>query len=180
MLARSGVDKWPSHWHACNSTHAELHAYPCSLWLLFHSLLAHASEPEALPHLHAIVGYVTNFFGCKDCVGHFAVLAAGLEQGLIELGSRHRHGRDRAMIWLWQTHNKVNERLASECATPFSNHLHAPTIALSSPMRGTILQGINRFCFTALPGIRKSAMAFTLCMPEMPPGVTISRKAPRS
>ena len=32
--------------------------------------LAHSSEPDALPTLHTIIGYVTNFFGCQECVGH--------------------------------------------------------------------------------------------------------------
>ena len=125
MLSRSGIDAWPSAWLACNSTHAELHAYPCSLWLLFHSLIAHATEPDALPNLHAVVGYVTNFFSCKECAGHFAVLAAGLEQNIIEMASQHHHGRDRAVLWLWQAHNRVNERLAAEALSdsPASQYL---------------------------------------------------------
>ena len=108
MLVKANVEFWPSEWHACNSSHPELHAYPCSLWLLFHSLLAHQTEPDALPSLHAIVGYVTNFFSCKDCVGHFAVLAAGLEGELRAMASTHQHGRERAALWLWQAHNKVS------------------------------------------------------------------------
>ena len=57
---------------------------------------------------------MTNFFSCQECVGHFAVIAAGLEQNLMEMASQHRHGRDRAALWLWQAHNRVNERLAAE------------------------------------------------------------------
>ena len=113
LLTQSGVDAWPSSWHACNSSHAELHAYPCALWLLFHSLLAHASEPEALPSLHAVVGYVKEFFGCEDCRGHFMVLAAALEKDVREMASEHEHGRHRAALWLWQAHNHVNERLGA-------------------------------------------------------------------
>ena len=114
LLTQSAVDAWPSSWHACNSSHAELHAYPCALWLLFHSLLAHASEPEALPSLHAVVGYVKEFFGCEDCRGHFMVLAAALEKDVREMASEHEHGRHRAALWLWQAHNHVNERLGAE------------------------------------------------------------------
>lgn len=113
LLTQSGVDAWPSSWHACNSSHAELHAYPCALWLLFHSLLAHASEPEALPSLHAVVGYIKEFFGCEDCRGHFMVLAAALEKDVREMASEHEHGRHRAALWLWQAHNHVNERLGA-------------------------------------------------------------------
>ena len=76
---------------------------------------AHASEPDALPTLHAIVGYVTSYFGCSDCVGHFAVIAARLESDIRELSTHAHHGgRERAALWLWQAHNKVNDRLAAE------------------------------------------------------------------
>ena len=105
-------------WVGCNSSRPELHAYPCSLWLLFHTLVAHAPEPDALPTLHAIVGYVTNFFGCAECVGHFAVLAARLESDVRALAThRHRGGRERAALWLWKAHNTVSERLAAEALT---------------------------------------------------------------
>ena len=68
LLQRTGLgDATEMPWTACNSSRAELHAYPCALWLLFHTLLAHSAEPEAMPSLHAIVGYITNFFGCTDC-----------------------------------------------------------------------------------------------------------------
>ena len=107
-----------SGWVGCNSSRPELHAYPCSLWLLFHTLVTHSTEPEALPTLHAIVGYVTNFFGCSECAGHFAVLAARLEGDLRTLAAhKHRGGRERGALWLWKTHNAVNERLAAEALT---------------------------------------------------------------
>ena len=80
--------------------------------LLFHTLLAHSSEPDALPTLHTIVGYVTNFFGCADCVGHFAVLSARLETDIRELSTHTHHGgRERAALWLWQ----VPRRRAGAC-----------------------------------------------------------------
>jgi hypothetical protein len=74
---------------------------------------------DALPTLHSIVAYVTNFFGCTECVGHFAVLAARLETDVREMADvHHQHGgRARAALWLWQVHNKVNERLAAEALT---------------------------------------------------------------
>ena len=33
------------------------------------------------------------------------------------MAAEHQHGRDRAALWLWQAHNKVNERLAAEALT---------------------------------------------------------------
>ena len=39
MLETVGVDKWPQEWQACSSSNPALHAYPCSLWMLFHALV---------------------------------------------------------------------------------------------------------------------------------------------
>ena len=117
LLKRAGLSAPANEWVACNSSQPQLHAYPCSLWLLFHTLLAHASEPDALTTLQAITSYVINFFGCQECVGHFAVLAASLENNLRDMAMLHPKGRDRAALWLWTAHNKVNERLTSEEAS---------------------------------------------------------------
>ena len=143
-------------WVGCNSSRPELHAYPCSLWLLFHTLVAHAPEPDALPTLHAIVGYVTNFFGCKECVGHFAVLAARLESDLRALAAhKHRGGRERAALWLWKAHNSVSERLAAEAltdspATEFAEFAHEQW-----PPR-TLCQGCRELSGPPKAGVRPS------------------------
>jgi len=122
LLKRAGLSAPANEWVACNSSQPQLHAYPCSLWLLFHTLLAHASEPDALTTLQAITSYVINFFGCQECVGHFAVLAASLENNLRDMAMLHPKGRDRAALWLWTAHNKVNERLTSEEASVASRN----------------------------------------------------------
>ena len=138
MLEHSGFPDAPDEWLACNSSHVELHAYPCSLWLLFHTLLAHSSEPDALPTLHSIIGYVTNFFGCADCVGHFAVLSARLETDLRELATtgHHHGGRERAALWLWSAHNKVNDRLAAEALADTPTMKYAEFAKTQWPVRG--------------------------------------------
>ena len=48
MLDAVGVAEWPDEHVMCSSSRPELHAYPCSLWLLFHTLLAHAKAPRLL------------------------------------------------------------------------------------------------------------------------------------
>ena len=138
MLARSGFpEDTVDEWVGCASNHTELHGYPCSLWMLFHTLLAHSPEPEALPTLHTIIGYVTNFFGCADCVGHFAVLSAHLETDLRALSQqRHHGGRERAALWLWQAHNKVNDRLAAEALVDSPQMKYAEFAKIQWPPRG--------------------------------------------
>lgn len=78
--------------------------YPCSLWLLFHSLVAHSTDATALSALYAIRGYVDHFFGCDLCRRHFVGLFdAGPPKGVSSV--------DGAALWLWRAHNAVNHRL---------------------------------------------------------------------
>jgi len=62
----------------CTSAMPARHGYPCSLWLLFHTLLAHSSPEHAPQTLEAILRYVDVFFSCAECVAHFRSLALHL------------------------------------------------------------------------------------------------------
>lgn len=81
--------------------------YPCSLWTLFHTLLAN-SDRHAAPHvLAAVRAFVVNFFGCTECADHFDKMW------------HDDHGTDAhdafdANLWLWRAHNQVSRRLAHE------------------------------------------------------------------
>lgn len=69
-------------------------------------------------------------------VGHFAIIAARLEPELRELAGQHHHGgRDRAALWLWQAHNSVNERLASEALTDSPATAYAEYAKVQWPAR---------------------------------------------
>ena len=52
--------------------------YPCGLWLLFHTAIAHSPGVLAVDTLSTIVRYVSTFFGCEECAAHFDQLAANL------------------------------------------------------------------------------------------------------
>ena len=54
--------------------------------------------------LHAMKGYLTYFFGCRMCSDNFDKESVNLESSVGTL--------DESVIWLWQTHNRVNKRLA--------------------------------------------------------------------
>jgi thiol oxidase len=58
---------------------------------------------QNFPVLDAIQGYVKDFFGCKDCSGHFTKMIA--EDGALMISPI----KDQ-VIWLWKAHNKVNLR----------------------------------------------------------------------
>ncbi|EMP34484.1 Sulfhydryl oxidase 1 [Chelonia mydas] len=54
--------------------------------------------------LGAMRGYVWSFFGCRECAQHFEGMAA---ESMDKVRSV-----DRAVLWLWSRHNRVNARLA--------------------------------------------------------------------
>ncbi|XP_058130802.1 sulfhydryl oxidase 1 isoform X2 [Dasypus novemcinctus] len=101
------------NWVGCQGSEPHFRGFPCSLWLLFHFLTVQAArqniihpQETAKPQevLQAIRGYVRSFFGCQDCARHFERMAAASMHGVESL--------DKAVLWLWSAHNKVNARLA--------------------------------------------------------------------
>ena len=91
-------------WAACRGATDEARGYPCGLWLLFHTLVAHSVDASAVATLRAIRGYVQHFFGCNACARHFAGMAS--DEALEGIDRT-----DAAALWLWRAHNAVNMRL---------------------------------------------------------------------
>ncbi|XP_049632424.1 sulfhydryl oxidase 1 isoform X1 [Suncus etruscus] len=99
-------------WVGCQGSELHFRGFPCSLWLLFHSLTVQAARSQINPSqesakaqevLQAIRAYIRYFFGCRDCAGHFEQMA---------VASMHKvDTRDGAVLWLWSRHNRVNTRL---------------------------------------------------------------------
>eukprot|EP00929_Paragymnodinium_shiwhaense_P040003 TRINITY_DN20924_c0_g1_i1.p1 TRINITY_DN20924_c0_g1~~TRINITY_DN20924_c0_g1_i1.p1 ORF type:complete len:486 (-),score=54.09 TRINITY_DN20924_c0_g1_i1:328-1785(-) len=121
--------------------------YTCGLWSLFHilSLIAEAdNEVVPLPFdsapqesdeaesekgaaqrpvadsrlptsLRQIKRFVTHFFGCRDCATHFLESFELCDFGVCELSAADVSG---AALWLWQKHNAVTRRVASERGLP--------------------------------------------------------------
>ncbi|XP_016060499.1 PREDICTED: sulfhydryl oxidase 1 [Miniopterus natalensis] len=131
------------NWVGCQGSEPHFRGFPCSLWVLFHFLTVQATRQNVDPSqeaakaqevLQAIRGYVRFFFGCRDCAGHFEQMAAA---------SMHRvSSRDKAVLWLWSSHNKVNARLAgAPSEDPQFPKVQWPPRELCSPchneLRGT-------------------------------------------
>ncbi|CAB1434425.1 unnamed protein product [Pleuronectes platessa] len=102
-------------WVGCQGSRAGLRGYPCSLWTLFHVLsVQHEATPtalentglesEAAPVLQVMRRYIRTFFGCEQCGRHFEQ-AASLSVDAVRDGGQQ-------VLWLWNQHNMVNERLA--------------------------------------------------------------------
>ncbi|XP_039200982.1 sulfhydryl oxidase 2 [Crotalus tigris] len=104
-------------WVGCQGSQVGLRGYTCSFWKIFHSLTVQAAaQPRALLNtgfednprvvLQVMQRYVQDFFGCRACADHFAEMA-GASLGLVK-------SWDEAVLWLWETHNVVNARLAGD------------------------------------------------------------------
>uniref|UniRef100_A0A8B9FJP6 Sulfhydryl oxidase n=1 Tax=Amazona collaria TaxID=241587 RepID=A0A8B9FJP6_9PSIT len=102
-------------WVGCQGSRPELRGYTCSLWKLFHTLTVQAAlQPKALINtglednpqivLQVMRRYIQHFFGCKACAEHFEEMAKESMDSVQTL--------DKAVLWLWEKHNVVNNRLA--------------------------------------------------------------------
>ncbi|XP_068921543.1 sulfhydryl oxidase 1 isoform X1 [Petaurus breviceps papuanus] len=101
-----------SIWVGCRGSEPHFRGFPCSLWILFHSLTVQAAlRNDYLPKkadpqevLQAIRGYVKYFFGCRECAKHFEQMASASMDRVESM--------DDAVLWFWNRHNRVNARLA--------------------------------------------------------------------
>ncbi|XP_043347237.1 sulfhydryl oxidase 1 [Dermochelys coriacea] len=96
-------------WVGCQGSKPNFRGYPCSLWTLFHLLTVQATRYRRLGTgplevLGAMRGYIRSFFGCRECARHFEGMAA---ESMDKVRSV-----DKAALWLWSRHNRVNARLA--------------------------------------------------------------------
>jgi len=102
------------HWVTCHQSDLQHKGYTCSLWLLFHSLTvgeySKAAPVRSKPTLvlTTMRDYIINFLGCTVCSTNFAKETQNLEASL--------SARNSSVLWLWNTHNHVNQRLNNERA----------------------------------------------------------------
>ncbi|CAF1215251.1 unnamed protein product [Adineta steineri] len=100
----------------CNGSDSSKRGYPCTLWVLFHSMTvkqAILAEQNALPSyikpsdvIVSIREFIGNFFLCEECVTHFVNMTINAEN---EIKSYHE-----SILYLWRSHNIVNKRLRYE------------------------------------------------------------------
>lgn len=94
----------------CKGSQSKYRGYTCGLWTLFHTLTVSAAQKpgtEGPKVLRAMHGYVKHFFGCTTCAEHFQAMAA--RNRLFDVKEN-----DKAVLWLWISHNEVNLRLAGD------------------------------------------------------------------
>ncbi|XP_050308363.1 sulfhydryl oxidase 2 [Anthonomus grandis grandis] len=105
----------PQHWLGCKGSSPQYRGYPCSLWTLFHYLTVNVAKSDDNTRgdnprlvLETMHGYIKNFFGCADCTQHFGEMAKRREI------FKKAQTFDEAILWLWEAHNEVNNRLSKD------------------------------------------------------------------
>lgn len=66
-----------------------------------------------MPVILVMRDYITTFFSCSDCAVKFRAETAELSLEKI----RHEEPAEFSILWLWETHNRVNKRLSVDVAT---------------------------------------------------------------
>ncbi|RWS15745.1 sulfhydryl oxidase 1-like isoform X2 [Dinothrombium tinctorium] len=137
-------------WKSCEGSAPTFRGYPCSLWLLFHTITVaehkkhllnnNDDENEELKNrtrtdsfaLFAIRGYVEYFFTCNHCRAHFVQMSANLSQQLQRFQDRS------PVLWLWWAHNRVNRRLkGDETEDPMHPKIQFPPLNACQKCYGT-------------------------------------------
>lgn len=120
MVQHSGGDEIRSKysnkdWISCSESDKSHKGYTCSLWLIFHMLTVgeyQKSSPVRVRPNHVLLtmrDYITRFLGCSVCGDNFKKETKNMRESLTQ--------RNSSVLWLWETHNKVNERLNNEKTT---------------------------------------------------------------
>ena len=104
-----------SDWRSCKGAYPTTRGYTCSLWLVLHMAVANTDDAHAAADMVTIRNYVRHYFACNDCRDHFLQMSTNVAS---EVSNKHD-----AVLWLWQAHNTVNERLRQEKAAETSPNL---------------------------------------------------------
>ncbi|KAE9618710.1 hypothetical protein Lal_00047897 [Lupinus albus] len=101
-----GKDVPRGYWTFCRGSKNDTRGFSCGLWVLLHSLSVRIEDGESQFAFNATCHFVRSFFICEECRQHFYKMCSSVS-------STFNKARDYA-LWLWSTHNKVNERLSKE------------------------------------------------------------------
>jgi len=84
------------------------HALTCTLWVLFHSLVAGSRAETGGKTLSAIHGFVRSFFACHECSAHFEAMVNASD---LEVWLATNPSQKEVALWLWRAHNTVAVRV---------------------------------------------------------------------
>ncbi|KAL1203581.1 Sulfhydryl oxidase 1 [Cardamine amara subsp. amara] len=104
-----GKDVPRGYYMFCRGSTNETRGFSCGLWVLMHSLSVRIEDGESQFAFTTICDFINNFFMCDDCRRHFHDMCLSVK-------TPFKKARD-IVLWLWSTHNKVNERLKKDEAS---------------------------------------------------------------
>ncbi|CAM8953410.1 unnamed protein product [Rhodiola kirilowii] len=91
------------YWMFCRGSKNDTRGFSCGLWVVLHSLSVRVEDAESQFAFKATCEFVHNFFICEECRQHFYEMCSSVSNPFTK-------ARDYA-LWLWEAHNKVNQRL---------------------------------------------------------------------
>ncbi|XP_010424866.1 PREDICTED: sulfhydryl oxidase 2 isoform X1 [Camelina sativa] len=104
-----GKDVPRGYYMFCRGSKNDTRGFSCGLWVLMHSLSVRVEDGESHFAFTAICDFVNNFFMCDECRLHFNDMCLSVK-------TPFKKARD-FVLWVWSTHNKVNERLMKDEAS---------------------------------------------------------------
>ncbi|KAG7563186.1 Thioredoxin-like superfamily [Arabidopsis suecica] len=104
-----GKDVPRGYYMFCRGSKNDTRGFSCGLWVLMHSLSVRIEDGESHFAFTAICDFVNNFFMCDECRLHFNDMCLSVK-------TPFKKARD-FVLWVWSTHNKVNERLMKDEAS---------------------------------------------------------------
>ncbi|KAJ1688433.1 hypothetical protein LUZ63_019823 [Rhynchospora breviuscula] len=105
-IAVCGKEAPRGYWIFCRGSKNDTRGFSCGLWVLIHSLSVRVEDGESQSAFTAIRDFIHNFFICEECRRHFYDMCLSVKTPF--------ESTQALSLWLWQTHNKVNERLMKE------------------------------------------------------------------
>lgn len=97
------------YWVFCRGSQNDTRGYSCGLWLLFHAVAVRVDNQLASSTFRTICSFVDHFFTCKECREHFLEFCSSARTKVTS--------RRQLVLWLWNVHNVVNERVGKEETT---------------------------------------------------------------
>ncbi|KAG9135993.1 hypothetical protein Leryth_015850 [Lithospermum erythrorhizon] len=97
------------YWMYCGGSNNDTRGFSCGLWVLLHSLSVRIDDGESQNTFTATCHFIHDFFICEECRQHFFGMCSSVSKPFVRAPD--------FVLWLWEAHNKVNERLMKEEAS---------------------------------------------------------------
>lgn len=101
--------------------------FTCGLWQTFHAMSVSPNSRLSGVQMFGSLGqFIKFFFSCTICQEHFLGMMSSVDPGTI-------NSQDDFIVWLWEAHNEVNERLREEELEAGSFNVDRPKGLFPSP-----------------------------------------------